>query len=94
MGSESGLQAMIPSKKEIGFMVMDGFGLFLSITGMAGITLIVGPLNLVIKDLDYTLVFDNTALAFLICLGFSVAGGALAFVAKSGLRAMERQKEL
>jgi len=34
MGEKSGLKAMMPSKKEIGFMVIEGFGLFLTVTGM------------------------------------------------------------
>ncbi|HEY48748.1 MAG TPA: hypothetical protein G4O13_01725 [Dehalococcoidia bacterium] len=94
MGEKSGLKAMMPSKKEIGFMVIEGFGLFLTVTGMVGITFILGPLNHVLKDLEYTLLFDNTASAFFLCFGFCVIGGALDFVAKTALKSIEKQKAL
>ena len=88
------MKGMIPSKKEIGFMVIEGFGLFLTVTGMVGITFILGPLNHVIKDLEFTLIFDNSASAFFLCFGFCVLGGALDFVAKSALKSIEKKKAL
>jgi len=94
MGEKSGLMAKIPGKKEIGFMVIEGFGLFLTVTGMVGIGLVLGPLDHIIEDLEYTIVFDNTVSAFFLCFGFCVIGGALDFVAKSALKSIEKQKAL
>ena len=94
MGAKSGLKAMMPSKKEIGFMVIEGFGLFLTVTGMVGITFILGPLNHILKDLEYTMIFDNTASSFFVCFGLCVVGGALDFFAKTALKSIEKKKAL
>jgi hypothetical protein len=68
-------KSIIPSGKEIGFMVVRGFGLFLSVSGMAGIALVLGPLNSIIKDLTFTPIFDSKGYAFLFCLLMAVVGG-------------------
>ena len=82
-------KSIIPSGKEIGFMVVRGFGLFLSVSGMAGIALVLGPLNSIIKDLTFTPIFDSKGYAFLFCLLMAVVGGALDFVANLGLKRIE-----
>jgi len=82
-------KSIIPSGKEIGFMVVRGFGLFLSVSGMAGITLVLGPLNSIIKDLTFTPIFDSKGYAFLFCLLMAVVGGALDFFANLGLKRLE-----
>jgi len=82
-------KSIIPSWKAIGFMVVRGFGMFLSVSGMAGITLVLGPLNSVIRDLTFTPIFESKAYAFLLCLAMAVVGGALDFVANLGLKAIE-----
>jgi hypothetical protein len=82
-------KSIIPSGKAIGFMVIRGFGLFLSVSGMVGIALVLGPLNSIIKDLTFTLVFDSKGYAFLLCLLMAVVGGALDFVANLGLKRIE-----
>ena len=94
MSEKTGLQSIMPSGKEIGFMALRGFGLFLSVSGMVGMTLILGPLNHIILDLDlsYTLVFGNKASAFFSCMGLAVIGGALDFFANLGLKGIEKQK--
>jgi hypothetical protein len=89
MSEETGLKSIIPGGKEIGFMVVRGFGLFLSVSGMAGIALIAGPLNYILQDLEFTLVFGSKPPAFLVCLGFAVAGGALDFFANLGLKRLQ-----
>ena len=40
MSEKIGAKSIIPSGKEIGFMVIRGFGLFLSVSGMVGMALI------------------------------------------------------
>ncbi len=94
MSEKTGLQSIMPSGKEIGFMVVRGFGLFLSVSGMVGMTLILGPLNHIIQDLDlsYTLVFGSKLPAFFACMGLAVVGGALDFFANLGLKGIEKQK--
>jgi hypothetical protein len=82
-------KSIIPSGKEIGFMVVRGFGLFLSVSGMAGIALVLGPLNSIIKDLTFTPIFDSKGYAFLFCLLMAVVGGALDFFANLGLKRLE-----
>ena len=89
MNNKTGMKSIIPSKKAIGFMVLRGFGLFLSVAGMAGIALIAGPLNHILKDLTFTPVFESKAYAFLLCLLLAVVGGVMDFVANMGLKAEE-----
>jgi hypothetical protein len=79
-------KSIIPSWKAIGFMVIRGFGLFLSVSGMAGIAIVLGPLNSVVRDLTFTPIFESKAYAFLLCLAMAVVGGALDFVANLGLK--------
>jgi asparagine N-glycosylation enzyme membrane subunit Stt3 len=82
-------KSIIPSGKAIGFMVIRGFGLFLSVSGMVGITLVLGPLDSIIKGLTFTPIFESKAYAFLFCLLMAVVGGALDFVANLGLKRIE-----
>ena len=89
MAQSKGSKPIVPGWKAIGFMVIRGFGLFLSVSGMAGIALVLGPLNSVIRDLTFTPVFESKAYAFLLCLLMAVVGGALDFVANLGLKAIE-----
>jgi hypothetical protein len=92
MESESGLKSIVPGKKAIGLMVLRGFGLFLTVSGMAGIALVVGPLNHVVTDLTFTPVFESKVYAFLLCLLMAVIGGAIDFLTNEGLKAIERQR--
>ena len=92
MSEQTGLKAIIPSGKEIGFMVIRGFGLFLSVSGMVGMALILGPLNHILLDLDFTLVFGSKPPAFFSCMGLAVVGGALDFFANLGLKGLEKQQ--
>jgi len=89
MSEKKGIKSIIPSGKAIGFMVIRGFGLFLSVSGMVGITLVLGPLNSVIKDLTFTPIFESKGYVFLFCFLMAVAGGALDFAANLGLKKIE-----
>jgi len=86
MSERKGIKSIIPSGKAIGFMVIRGFGLFLSVSGMVGIALVLGPLDSIIKDLTFTPIFESKAYAFLLCLAMAVVGGALDFAANLGLK--------
>ena len=89
MSQKKGIKSIIPSGKAIGFMVIRGFGLFLSVSGMVGITLVAGPLNSILKDLTFTPIFESKAYAFLFCLLMAVVGGAMDFFANLGLKKIE-----
>ena len=91
MGGETGLKSIVPGWKEIGFMVIRGFGLFLSVSGMVGMALILGPLNHILQDVEFTLVFGSKPPAFFSCLGLAVVGGALDFFANTGLKKLGSQ---
>ena len=88
MSEKTGLASVVPGGKEIGFMVIRGFGLFLSVSGMVGMALILGPLNHIIQDIEFTLVFGSKLPAFFSCFGLAVVGGALDFVANLGLKGL------
>lgn len=90
MSEKSGLKSIVPGGREIGFMVLRGFGLFLSVSGMVGITLILGPLNHIVQDLEFTLVFGSKPPAFFACFGLTVVGGTMDFIANLGLKALEK----
>jgi len=91
MSEKTGSTSIVPSGKEIGFMVIRGFGLFLSVSGMVGMALILGPLNHIMQDLEFTLVFGSKLPAFFSCFGLAVLGGALDFFANLGLKNLEQQ---
>ncbi len=92
MSGSSGLASIVPGGREVGLMVVRGFGLFLSVSGMVGMALILGPLNHILQDLEFTLVFGSKPPAFFSALGLAVAGGALDYFANLGLKAIERKK--
>ena len=92
MSEKTGLMSIIPSGKEIGFMVIRGFGLFLSVSGMVGMTLILGPLNHILQDMEFTMVFASKPPTFFACMGLAVVGGALDFFANMGLKGLEKQQ--
>jgi hypothetical protein len=94
MSGSSGFASIVPSGKEVGLMVVRGFGMFLSVSGMAGMALILGPLNHILQDMEFTLVFGSKPPAFFSCLGLAVVGGALDYFANIGLKAIDRQKML
>ena len=92
MEGKTGLKSIVPGKNAIGLMVERGFGLFLTVSGMVGITLVAGPLNHILKDMTFTPIFDSKVYAFLLCLLMAVIGGAIDFFTNAGLKALERQR--
>ncbi len=79
----------IPSGKQIGFMALQGFGMFFTITGMAGISLILGPLNLIVK-FEFTTMFGNVIYDFLFCIFLCVIGGAISFVSDAFIKDLSK----
>jgi len=76
------LSSQVKDKRIIGFMVLKGFGTFFIVTGLIGLSFILGPLNLIIK-FEYTTIFGNVVFDVILCLLFCVFGGALEFFASS-----------
>lgn len=89
MNKKTGLRSIIPGKKAIGLMVLQGFGLFLTVSGMVGLTLLLGPLNHILQDLTFTPVFGSKLYAALSCLSLAVIGGAIDFLTSAGLKSLE-----
>lgn len=84
----------IPGLKAIAFMVLRGFGQFFLVTGMVGITLVIGPLDVVIGELDLDLLADSKGITFLACFGFCLAGGVLDFFANEALKSIDEKRLL
>ncbi|MDD5503658.1 MAG: hypothetical protein PHH26_09445 [Candidatus Thermoplasmatota archaeon] len=59
-------------------MVVKGFGLFLTVTGMVGLSLTLGPLNEIL-NFEFTPIFGSNGYAALLCFVFTVIGGVLDF---------------
>lgn len=83
------MKLSIPSGKEIGFMALQGFGMFFTITGMAGISLILGPLNQIVR-FDFTTLFGNVLYDFLFCILLCVIGGAISFISDALIKSIEK----
>jgi hypothetical protein len=83
------MKLTVPSGKQIGFMALQGFGMFFTITGMAGISLILGPLNMIVK-FDFTTMFGNPVLDFLFCILLCVIGGAISFISDIFIKELSR----
>lgn len=83
------MKLSIPSGKEIGFMALQGFGMFFTITGMAGISLILGPLNQIVR-FDFTTLFGNVLYDFLFCILLCVIGGAISFISDAFIKSIEK----
>jgi len=83
------MKLSIPSGKEIGFMALQGFGMFFTVTGMAGISLILGPLNQIVR-FDFTTLFGNVLYDFLFCILLCVIGGAISFISDTFIKSIEK----
>jgi hypothetical protein len=79
------LFSQVQDKSIIAFMVLKGFGTFVIVTGMIGLSLLLGPLNLIIK-FDFTPMFGNVIISALLCLVLCVIGGLLEFLADSYIK--------
>jgi len=86
------LSSQVKDKRIIAFMVLKGFGTFIIVTGLIGLSFILGPLNLIIK-FDFTTLFGNTALDGVVCLLFCVIGGAMEFLADAFIKHLSSRKK-
>jgi len=77
--AKAALFSPVEDKRVILFMVVRGFGMFLTVSGMAGIALATGPLDKII-GFEPTPIFGNTLYAFLVAFLLTVIGGAIEFV--------------
>jgi len=77
--AKAALSTPVEDKRVILFMVVKGFGMFLSVTGMVGIAFVAGPLNRIL-GIKIVTIFGNILLDFLLCFLLTVIGGAIEFV--------------
>jgi len=85
------LSSQVKDKRVIAFMVLKGFGTFVIVTGLIGLSFILGPLNLIVK-FEYTTIFGNTIYAVVFCLLLCVIGGALEFLSDAYIKYLSREK--
>ena len=75
----------VEDKRIIAFMVLKGFGTFVIVTGLIGLSLLLGPLNLIIK-FEFTPMFGSIAYSAIVCLVLCIIGGALEFFADAYIK--------
>jgi len=81
----------VQDKRVIAFMVLKGFGTFIIVTGLIGLSFILGPLNLIIK-FEFTLMFGSIIYSTIFCLLLCVIGGSLEFLADAYIKYLSREK--
>jgi hypothetical protein len=86
------LSSQVKDKRVIGFMVLKGFGTFVIVTGLVGLSFILGPLNLIVK-FDYTIIFGNTVYAVVFCFLLCVIGGALEFLSDAFIKYLSSDRK-
>jgi len=82
---KSVLFTQVQDKRIIGFMVLKGFGTFVIVTGLVGLSLLLGPLNLIVK-FEFTPLFGSIVYSVILCLLLCVIGGALEFFADAYIK--------
>jgi len=90
-GIKSVLFNQVKDKRIIAFMVLKGFGTFVIVTGLIGLSLILGPLNLIVK-FEFTPIFGNIIYSAVFCLVLCVIGGALEFFADAYIKYLSSNK--
>jgi len=85
------LSSQVKDKRIIGFMVLKGFGSFFIVTGLIGLSFILGPLNIILK-FDFTTIFGNMLLDVIICLLFCIIGGSLEFLGDAFIKYLSINK--
>jgi putative Mn2+ efflux pump MntP len=75
----------VEDKRIIAFMVLKGFGTFVIVTGLIGLSFLLGPLNLVVK-FEFTPMFGSAVYSAIFCLVLCVIGGALEFFADAYIK--------
>ena len=78
-------------KRIIAFMVLKGFGTFVIVTGLIGLSFILGPLNLIV-NVEFTPLFGNIIYSTIFCLLLCVIGGALEFFADAYIKYLSSEK--
>jgi hypothetical protein len=81
----------VKDKRIIAFMVLKGFGTFIIVTGLIGLSFILGPLNLIVK-FEFTTMFGNIIYSTVFCLVLCVIGGALEFFADAYIKYLSSEK--
>jgi hypothetical protein len=81
----------VQDKRVIAFMVLKGFGTFVIVTGLIGLSFILGPLNLIVK-FEFTPMFGNIIYSTVFCLVLCVIGGALEFFADAYIKYLSKEK--
>jgi hypothetical protein len=82
----------VQDKRIIAFMVLKGFGTFVIVTGLIGLSFLLGPLNLIVK-FEFTPMFGSVIYSAVFCLILCVIGGALEFFADAYIKFLSREKK-
>jgi putative Mn2+ efflux pump MntP len=90
-GIKSVLFNQVKDKRIIAFMILKGFGTFVIVTGLIGLSFILGPLNLIVK-FEFTPMFGNTIYSAVFCFLLCVIGGALEFLADAYIKYLSHEK--
>lgn len=81
----------VEDKRIIAFMVLKGFGTFVIVTGLIGLSFLLGPLNLIIK-FEFTPMFGSIVYSAIVCLVLCVIGGALEFFADAYIKYLSSER--
>jgi hypothetical protein len=81
----------VQDKRIIAFMVLKGFGTFVIVTGLIGLSFLLGPLNLIIK-FEFTPLFGSIVYSAIVCLVLCVIGGALEFFADAYIKYLSSEQ--
>ena len=88
---KSALFNQVQDKRIIAFMVLKGFGTFVIVTGLIGLSFILGPLNLIVK-FEFTPMFDSIVYSTIFCLVLCAIGGTLEFFADAYIKFLSSRK--
>jgi hypothetical protein len=81
----------VEDKRIIAFMVLKGFGTFVIVTGLIGLSFLLGPLNLIIK-FEFTPMFGSIVYSAIVCLVLCIIGGALEFFADAYIKYLSSEQ--
>jgi hypothetical protein len=81
----------VQDKRIIAFMVLKGFGTFVIVTGLIGISFLLGPLNLIV-NYKFTPIFGSIVLSTIFCLILCVIGGVLEFFSDAYIKYLSNQQ--
>ena len=81
----------VQDKRIIGFMILKGFGTFVIVTGLIGLSFLLGPLKLIVK-FEFTPMFGNVIYSAVFCFLLCIIGGALEFFADAYIKFLSSEK--